>query len=97
MNNVRSSDRRGTISHFISRGNNKIPLKRCCALYLNFQRAANSIMFLMPAALSAWPINTQVEQRGLMRFGLPTFVSGYKLTVEKRKREFVLCYDEISI
>jgi hypothetical protein len=41
--------------------------------------------------------NTQVEQRGLMRFRIADFRSEYKLTVEKRKREFLLCYTEMSI
>jgi len=60
-------------------------------MYLNFPRTANQVSFLMPPVLRAWP-NVQVDQRGLMRFRIADFVLGYKLTVETRKRQLLLCY-----
>jgi hypothetical protein len=94
-NGCGQSGRRG-ISHF-RRGANKILLKRCYALYLNFSYAANSVSFLMPPVLRAWPKKFRLTWGADENFGLPTFVSEYKLTVEKRKREFLLCCIEMSI
>jgi len=93
MNNGGLSDGRGEFPVH-SRGNSVILLKRCCAMYLNFPCTANSISLWMPAAIRAWPKKSSWP-RGLMRFRIAEFRLGYKLTVEKRKRRFFLCYAEM--
>jgi hypothetical protein len=50
-----------------SRGNNMILLKRCYALYLNFSRAANSVIVFDATHSTRVAQNGKVDQRGLMR------------------------------
>jgi hypothetical protein len=94
MDAVRATDVGST--HFNSRGKYDSPQTVLCTVPQLFVRGKFSNVFDATRSM-------RVAQRFRLtwgadeNFGLPTFVSGYKLTVEKRKREFFLCCTEMTI
>ena len=95
MNNVRSSDRRGDNSHFIRGATIDSSQTVLCTLpQLSACRKFNKVFDATRSKRVAQ--NTQVE-RGADEIRIADFRSEYKLNVEKRKREFLLCCTEMSI
>jgi hypothetical protein len=76
---------------------NDSPQTVLCTVPQLFAHGKFSNAFLMPPALRAWPKILRLTKGADENFGLPTFVSGYKLNIEKRKRLYLLCYREMLI
>ena len=74
---------------------NDSPQTVLCTVPQLFAHGKFSNAFLMPPALRAWPKILRLTKGADENFGLPTFVSGYKLNIEKRKRQYLLCYRQM--
>lgn len=81
-----------------ARGNTLILLKRCCAMYLNSSRTANSVIVFDATHSTRVAQITKVDQMGADEiFRIADYVSGYKLNVKKRKQESLVCFAEVLI